>query len=290
MAPQLCLGTVQFGLPYGVTNTAGQVPEQEVIRILKFAALEGIELLDTAQSYGSAERVLGRCWPSGAKRRLISKLPAQAPPESWETALQASLEHLGAEYLDGFLLHRPADLLGPQAARLLDWLESARERALVKRIGVSIYDASDLDGLPLDRLQLVQLPLSLYDQRLLLDGTVAQLRAAGLAVHGRSLLLQGLLLQKADNWPEFLSPDFRSHHHELTLHLEAQGMSLLDGALAFARPCEDLEAVLFGIQAFGELDEFLAAWKRAPSLDMGPIPVWAWKSNQDLDPRFWPTR
>ena len=42
--PQLCLGTVQFGLPYGVTNHSGQVPEDEVRRIFQFAASSGIRL------------------------------------------------------------------------------------------------------------------------------------------------------------------------------------------------------------------------------------------------------
>jgi aryl-alcohol dehydrogenase-like predicted oxidoreductase len=290
MSPQLCLGTAQFGLSYGITNTTGQVAEEEVRQILEFAAQAGIEFLDTAQAYGLSESVLGRCWPLGARSRLISKLPAQAPPESWEPSLQASLKYLSAECLDGFLLHRPADLRGPQAGPLMDWLESLRERGLVKRIGVSIYDISDLDELPLELLQLVQLPLSLYDQRLLLDGTVAQLQNAGLAVHGRSLLLQGLLLQPVDQWPAFLSAAFRSHHHELELHLKDRGLSLLDGALAFAGSCENLEAVLLGVQSLKELAELLAAWERMQTVEIGPVDGWAWKNNQDLDPRFWPSR
>ena len=34
-APKLCLGTVQFGLPYGITNQSGQVTELEVSRLKK---------------------------------------------------------------------------------------------------------------------------------------------------------------------------------------------------------------------------------------------------------------
>ena len=290
MAPNLCLGTVQFGLPYGITNTTGQVSEAEVRRILALAAQQGIELLDTAQAYGSAESVLGHCSPPTMRRRLISKLPAQSEPDDWEHAFQASLNRLQADNLDGFLLHRSADLLGPQADRLLDWLESLRERGLVQRLGVSIYDASELEGLPLDRLQLVQLPLSLYDQRLLLDGTVDQLKSAGLAIHARSLLLQGLLLKPADQWPLFLSPDFREHHRQLMEHLTKRGLSLLEAALAFARNCDGLEAVLVGVLTTEELSELLATWKTMDAVEMGPVAAWAWKNEQDLDPRCWPTR
>ena len=112
-SPQLCLGTVQFGLTYGVTNQAGQVPEEEVLRILDLAASSGIELLDTAQAYGTAESVLGRCWPEDKPRRLISKLTARTGRQSWETSFVASLHRLQSPKLDGFLLHNASDLLAP---------------------------------------------------------------------------------------------------------------------------------------------------------------------------------
>ena len=60
MSPQLSLGTAQFGLAYGITNTAGQVSEAEVAQLLKQAQDAGILFLDTAQAYGNAEAVLGR--------------------------------------------------------------------------------------------------------------------------------------------------------------------------------------------------------------------------------------
>jgi uncharacterized protein len=45
---KLCLGTVQFGLDYGISNKHGQTPEQEVTFILQTAPDAGIRLLDTA--------------------------------------------------------------------------------------------------------------------------------------------------------------------------------------------------------------------------------------------------
>lgn len=289
-APQLCLGTVQFGLPYGVTNQCGQVPEEEVSRILELAVSSGIELLDTAQAYGTAESVLGRCWPTGAPRRLVSKLSAGAGRQSWEASLITSMERLQTQTLDGFLLHRSSDLLAPDGEDLLDWLESLRERDLVERIGVSIYDATDLDGLPLDRLQLVQLPLSVYDQRLIRDGTVSRLNNMGIAVHVRSVLLQGLLLQAPEHWPALLSPAFRSHHARWLESLHQVGVAPLAGALGFVRGCEGVEAVLCGVVSRKELVEVLESWSH-PQWSVGEIPEkWAWDNSLDIDPRCWPPR
>ena len=288
--PQLCLGTVQFGLPYGVTNQGGQVPEEEVSRILDLAASSGIELLDTAQAYGTAESVLGRCWPTDAPRRLISKLTAGADRQSWEESLITSMERLHAETLDGFLLHRASDLLAPDGEDLLDWLEGLRERGLVGRIGISIYDATDLDGLPLDRLQLVQLPLSVYDQRLILDGTIARLHDLGIAVHVRSVLLQGLLLQTPEHWQVHLSQAFRNHHARWMKRLDQKGVSPLAGALGFVRGCEGVEAVLCGVVSRKELVEVLESWSD-PKWSVEEIPEkWAWENVMDIDPRRWPPR
>lgn len=290
MVPQLCLGTAQFGMPYGITNSAGQVSINEVCRIVDLAFQHGIEFFDTAHAYGSAESVLGQSWPPTAKPRLITKLPGLAEPDSWEQSFHAGLTRLQADHLDGFLLHRSADLLGPHADQLLDWMESLRERCLVKRIGVSIYDSSDLVGLPLDRLQLIQLPLSIYDQRLLKDGTISQLIESGLFIHTRSLFLQGLILKPADEWPDFLSLEFRNHHRQLMQHLDSVGLSLLDAALGFAYSCKLIEAVLVGVVSAKEFLELFASWSAAATIEIGDLSHWSWNNRLELDPRNWPIK
>ena len=57
------MGTVQFGINYGITNKVGKVNKKEVRNILQLAVESGIELLDTAQAYGSSETILGECGP-----------------------------------------------------------------------------------------------------------------------------------------------------------------------------------------------------------------------------------
>ena len=194
MTPQLCLGTAQFGLAYGITNTNGQVSEAEIEQILIEANKAEICWLDTAQAYGNAEEVLGRQLPAAHEFRLISKLPAQPQPmftaqdvEAWDQAFHKSCQRLGVQSLDALLLHAPADLGKPGGEYLEAWLLNLRQQGLVQRVGVSIYEAEDLDEVNPALLDLVQLPLSLYDQRLLNDGTLARLRDNGTVVHARSI-------------------------------------------------------------------------------------------------------
>jgi aryl-alcohol dehydrogenase-like predicted oxidoreductase len=295
MAPQLCLGTAQFGLPYGITNTGGQVAEPEVRALLVEAADAGVSWLDTAQAYGDAEAVLGRTLPSGHGFRLISKLPAQSQSAftaddrlGWDKAFASSLQRLGEPRLDALLLHSTADLRKLGGEHLQEWLLSLRERGLVRRLGVSIYLPDDLGGVAPELLDLVQLPLSLYDQRLWADGTIDRLRDQGCAVHARSLYLQGLLLSPAASWPAWPDPAVREHHARLE-HLAAdRGCSLLECALGFARAQVDLEAVVLGLCSRRELRQLLQAWGRISPWQEGEWRTWALPDAGILDPRQWP--
>lgn len=295
MEPQLCLGTAQFGMSYGITNTAGQVPEPIVRSLLAEAAVAGVSWLDTAQSYGKAEDVLGRTLPAGHGYRLISKMPAQGQTLftagdrlGWEQAFQRSRARLAVQALDGLLLHNPGDLRKLGAEHLRHWLLSLRERGLVRRLGVSIYCAADLEAINPDLLDLVQLPLSLYDQRLLVDGTIARLGDLGCAVHARSLYLQGLLLEPAVDWPVWTSPGSRHHHRRLQQLAFDRGCTLLDCALGFARAQLDLEAVVIGLCSMEELRALLQAWGRTNPWNQDEWRSWALPDAGILDPRNWP--
>ena len=295
MTPQLCLGTAQFGLAYGITNAAGQVSEQAVAQLLDQAGNAGIRWLDTAQAYGNAEEVLGRHLPMSHKFQLISKLPAQPQhafrpqdTELWEKAYSVSCQHMGVQCLHSLLLHAPADLRKPGGQYLQDWLLGLRERGLVQRIGVSIYAADDLEGVSPELLDLVQLPLSLFDQRLLQDGTLARLRARGTAIHARSLYLQGLLLTPAAQWPGWVSPEVRAHQQALESLAVQRGCCLIDFALSFARDQVDLEGVVLGLCSVKELRELQVAWSATSPWKESEWRLWALKDPTILDPRQWP--
>src|SRR4051812_2125353 len=120
---RLALGTVQFGLSYGVANRAGKVTAGEARTIIENAQAAGIDTLDTAIAYGDSEQRLGEI---GVQRfRIISKLPGM--PEDlpdvkrWvENNVAGSLQRLGVRKLYALLLHRSADLQHPHGEALHD--------------------------------------------------------------------------------------------------------------------------------------------------------------------------
>ena len=291
---KLGLGTVQFGLAYGVANTGGQVGPSQVEQILACAAKAGIGVVDTAAAYGESESVLGRCLPPAFDFRIVTKtLPLRVPRvdaedlAKVERAFESSLQRLRQPRVDALLVHHAEDLLVPGGeslyARLGDW----RDAGLVNRIGVSIYDRRQLDQL-LERytFDLVQLPVNVFDQRLLRDGTLSLLQQRGIEVHARSVLLQGLLMMEPGRLP--------AHFGELSAHcerydrvLKTAGVSRLSAALGFVANLPEVAVTLIGVDSVRHLEECIAAFDQGSNPDLSSFAV---DQPALVDPRRWPPR
>lgn len=295
MSPHISIGTVQFGLNYGITNSCGKVDEENVAQILSNAHSYSFTGLDTAQAYGDAEAVLGRNLPLGCTFQIVSKFPSQSTPcfssqdhLLWENNFLSSLDRLGVTQLEAFLLHDVADLKKMGSEYLTDWLLSLKSRGLVNRLGVSIYESNDLNGVPASLLDLVQLPLSLYDQRLLIDGTINYLHSMSCSIHARSIYLQGLLLTPVSSWPSWVHPKTKSHHSKLEELAIENGITLLDLALGFVRAQHQLESVVVGVCSVEQLSQLNSAWSQKLSPRFMNWQDWQLNDPIVLDPRAWP--
>jgi diketogulonate reductase-like aldo/keto reductase len=115
----------------------------------------GYRLIDTAEMYGDggAERVVGEALrgaaQAGTVRRedvfLVTKvLPTNASRQATAAACERSLDRLGMDYIDLYLLHwRGGHPLGETVAAF----ETLRERNRIRAWGVSNFDVADMDEL-----------------------------------------------------------------------------------------------------------------------------------------------
>ena len=299
MKPELCLGTVQFGMSYGITNKKGKLNKVEINKILKNAIKNKVMFLDTAQNYGDSEIMLGETNQIKDKFKVINKFSNNSKmdygPEiikEWENNLKNSLNSLKINHFDSFLIHDKNDLLKKNRDYLLDWLESLKAKSIVKRIGVSIYEKNDLDNIPLEKIDIVQLPFSIYDQRLLKNGLIKELSSNGIAIHLRSIFLQGLILQDAEEWPNFISKEFKNHHKKTQLECAKKHLTMLEATLRFAYYCDGIEAILFGVTSNEELTKILDIWKlikKNSNYEFSPkYHNFKWHKSKEIDPRKWP--
>ena len=293
MLSRLGLGTVQFGQEYGVSNRNGHPVEREIASVLTRATGAGIGYIDTAPAYGDAEALLGRHLPSGHGLRIVTKTPpiADATIEARHGRLvldsvAASLERLRAASVYGLLVHHAGDLAKPGWQHVVEALAEVRERGWAGRIGASFYNSDQL-ALVETRFppQLVQLPLNVLDRRLVASGVLARLKAKGTEIHARSVFLQGLLLMKPNELPDFFLP-IRENLAALQRVWSEQHRSAIAGCLAFAIQQPDIDAVIVGVNSRAELDEIVEAAKQSDSIqDCGEAPA---VDTVYLDPARWP--
>jgi aryl-alcohol dehydrogenase-like predicted oxidoreductase len=199
---KLALGTVQFGLPYGINNQSGISTDFELEEIFNTAKKAGIEMLDTARDYGNAELRLGKL--SKNQFHIITKFKNLKTPYPFHTELKESLSKLKLESVYGYMAH-DADLL-IQNPNWWDGLQLAKEQGLVKKIGYSLYSINQLESLLFKKMipDIIQFPYNILDRRF--EPFLCELNSSGVEIHTRSVYLQGLFQMELLQLPKYLFP------------------------------------------------------------------------------------
>lgn len=259
---QLALGTVQFGLDYGVTNSRGKIPLHEVEAILAEAQVAGIGILDTAAAYGDSENTIGQIGAANSFR-VVTKINVEHAVQV-EAAVKASAERLRAEALDTVLLHHGGVLANDPS--IWDHMHRLAESRLVRRIGISVYEPEEVDS-AIDlaerrRLlppQTIQIPLNIFDQRFLpyLFGW----KDRGIEIHARSLYLQGAAFFDQETAPEYLS-GLRGSLGRLAALVADLHTSRAAVLLAFGL-MQPVDALVIGVDSLETLRATIAAYDEA---------------------------
>jgi aryl-alcohol dehydrogenase-like predicted oxidoreductase len=290
------LGTVQWGMAYGIANRSGQTTFGEVGNMLQAAKDCGVALLDTAYAYGKAESVLGAQKAISQGFRVVTKtLPLDTREVTEQdvtrvsTAFMESLQRLECRQVYGLLVHNADTLLMPGSASLWAALQEFKAKGQVQKIGVSVYGPRQLENI-LERYQIdiVQLPFNIYDQRFSQTGLLKRLKQERIEVHTRSAFLQGLLLMSPDELPTHFA-SIRDHHGQLHAALRGASLTPLQGCLWYCLAESEVDQVIVGcetvkqLRAIADAVEGIAEEAALPELEK-----FALSDEAILNPGFWP--
>ncbi len=260
---RIAIGTAQFTNNYGISNEHGVTKQDDVNKILEFAASNGIKFIDTAIGYGQSEKSIGL---SGVRDfQYISKLPSvpkdilSSDIQSWIiTNIMQSIKNLGAEQLFAFLLHNSDDLKGPNADYIFDTLREAKENKLIKYFGYSLYDPHELDQLFIRfKPDIVQIPYNVFDHRFSDSGWISRLHNEGVIIHARSVFLQGLLLMPAKKIPKYFL-GWQDHFKKWNSYLNKNNIKALQACISFALMNEEVDQVIIGIENIKQIEEIVS--------------------------------
>lgn len=255
---KLVLGTVQFGLQYGV-NSAGRPSEDVVKAILAEAAKGGITTLDTSSAYGNSEEIIGECIIPDENFKIVSKYPKGEIPVG--EMFNGSLKRLKVKQLYGYLLHHFE--VFKNNPKVWDGFVALKESGKVQKIGFSLYTPEELEfvlrkGYPFD---LIQVPFNIFDKKFM--PYMEELHEQGVEVHVRSTFLQGLFFKDRGSLPEKLLP-MKKYLFQLDEFSKKTGLSISEIALNYNLQNPYIDGVLIGVDNVEQLQKNLNSVKNTP--------------------------
>jgi aryl-alcohol dehydrogenase-like predicted oxidoreductase len=190
---KMIIGTVQFGLDYGVNSgTAKKLSQEDCNEILGVSYANNITILDTAEAYGDAIEKISIYHKSGKKFEIISKFLS---PDDIIKPLKASLKRLSIDSYHTILAHKSQDLLFD--AKVQRDLTELKDSGLTKYIGVSIYTNAEFEqSIESKCVDVIQYPFNLLDNMIQRGELMKRAKDAGKMLHARSVYLQGMFLKE----------------------------------------------------------------------------------------------
>ena len=273
---RLCIGTVQFGMDDGVQGGTRPAVE-DAVKMLDYATQNGVDAIDTAAAYGTAEDVVGeflsrKTLPRDAVQ-VISKFgtnifegaSAADYAARLRTAAETSLRRIKSDYLDAYICHVPTAAGDPA---IIEAMAALKATGLVRHVGFSVYDSDQVRAcLTADAVDFIQSPFSFLDRRMETSGALAAAGAKGVDLHTRSAFVQGLMLMDVAKIPERLAAT-RPVIGDLEAACAEVGLSRRALALAFVKANPHISHLVFGVDNMAQLKEIVADFARSVDSDV----------------------
>jgi aryl-alcohol dehydrogenase-like predicted oxidoreductase len=269
---KLILGTAQLARDYGDFEISSQrVFRQDAEELLNFALSRGITVLDTAPSYGLAERWIGE---------LVSNFEVHTKVNDSRRmfeSLRGSIRALRPNEVSVCYFHDSLTMNRWQQ-EFAEILEALASEAI--SLGASLYEIEEVDlVLRTPAIRVVQIPLSVIDRRFD-DQIRAKLRESGKTVVVRSIFHRGWLTRTDLKW-HGPKPRFREFLRELDALSRQIGVETGHLAMQWIKNLPDIDKVIVGARTRTQLEKSLAWWDQpiGASLDSAvsvlPEPPWS---------------
>jgi aryl-alcohol dehydrogenase-like predicted oxidoreductase len=273
--PRIILGTAALG------GIRGAIDRREAVQTILEALTAGIQMIDTAPSYGNAESLVGEAlslW-RGPTPMISTKVGKYWESQTYfndyrpakaEQAIANSCKLLGRQSLDCVYLHEPNKMPQSAKADYVRCLVGLQNAGLTKLLGLGGGHGADWD----DLVETGAFGAAILHSRMdaimfdAVEADVPRLRQANMAVLGGSLLHKGLLGDRTDEYlqraPAWLSPSSPPVVKRLQQLAKASGVPLPTLAHRFAFSVREIDSVIIGPETRFQLHQSLRALAEGP--------------------------
>ena len=255
MISKLILGTVQFGLNYGINNANGKLSENEVFKLLETAYDLGINTLDTAEAYGDSHKIISNFQKNSQNKfNIISKYSSSniEYPSDLIQRIQVHCLDFNVNYLEGYMFHSYIDFIN-NFNKDPEILNKITNSGLVKKIGVSVYSNDEIEGLlNFKNISLIQLPFNLFDNEYQRKEILEKAKERNIEIHTRSVFLQGLFFKNINTLNTIFS-SLKSNLTKLKTLTQNYNLDMNSLALNYAIDKKYIDKVLIGVDSIDQL-------------------------------------
>lgn len=268
---ELCLGTVQFGMDYGVFDTPKKSPDY-CVKCLDYATQNGISAIDTAAAYGVAEEVVGKFLALKTIQRdklfistkLMPNILDDYKQEEYVDVILRNLQHslktLHLDYVDTYLFHSSRYAFQHE---LLEAISKMKELGLAKHVGVSVYYPDEaLACFENDCVDYIQSPYSVFDHRMKKANVFEIGESKGFSIDTRTAFIKGLIRLHEDEIPAHLSKA-KPILKELDSICDKTGYSRIELAIGYVKREKCINHLVFGIRTLEQLKEDIGAFEKS---------------------------
>lgn len=273
---RLCLGTVQFGMDYGILGQKKPTLDQ-ALGCLDLATQNGVTAIDTAAAYGTAEKVVGEFLKKktvGRERlfistKLLPNILDECAPSEYKDVIRENLIHslreLHTDYVDAYMFHSARyafreDMLGA--------LFEIRKEGLARKVGVSVYEPDEARAcFNSPFVSFIQAPYSVFDHRMKTAGILDTDQKGGCEITTRSAFLQGLITMREDQVPPFLEKA-RPIIRRMEQISRETGFKKVELAMAYVKREKAVSRLVFGVDGPEQLKEDIMFFNRDVPSDL----------------------
>ena len=242
------IGTAQFGMDYGISNSSGKVEKNEVKKIIDGLPSLGIDTIDTASVYGNAETILGN--NNLDNINVITKFTSK-DVESMLMEFELSLKNLKQQRLYGYLCHHPNNIF--ENPCLWEKLIYLRNKGAIEKIGLSLSNISEVKKLLKSGMvpDILQIPYNIFDDRFQEISII--LKSKGTEIHSRSAFLQGLFFLDEEK----LKNKFNSVSNYVIKMRNDLGDKINAFLINFCCNQDFIDKIIIGVENFNQLEQNL---------------------------------
>lgn len=290
MVNKLILGTVQLGLDYGINNKEGKPSLQKSIDILREAYNNGIRILDTAESYGNSQEVIGKFHKLYPKKKfnIITKKSDfnQITYNDLDKRIIENLKILNVAQLYGYMFHNYESFYKNESA--LNQLVLIKNQGKIKYLGISLYKNEELEYIinNYSNFDFIQIPFNLLDNESKRKDILTKAKKKKIQIHTRSVFLQGLFFKDSTELPKKIS-SLISYLNDIEFIKNKFKLSIEELALQYTLQKTYIDYVLIGVDNTKQLInnlEFIKKKAQIPHKIINEINV---KNEDLLNPSNW---